>query len=172
MVGSDADQPAGMVTSTLVPPEGAVGDHHPSAVTARGAVDDSQTLRPALGSWEDQVVPLNDRPPRSRSPLRVGLGVVYVLLALAGSLLLAIFAVFAVSPTVCPDVGGSYLCRNGAGGLVTLGGIGVLLMLCIGLAIGVPVSRTATRAWLAFGGSALSAVLAAAVGIYAASTWS
>lgn len=109
---------------------------------------------------------------RRRSALGQGLAIAYVLASFAGSGLLFLLSIFAVSPTICPDVGGSYLCTSSGAGILTLLGIAVLLALFVGLAVGVALSRTLRRTRLFLAGSILSALLAIAVVSAAAASWS
>lgn len=119
----------------------------------------------------DQPPPPHPPAPQ-RSPARVALGVVYVLVALAGSGLLAVLSIFALSPTICPDEGGSYLCGDGSGGLLTFTGVGLLLLTCMGLAIVVPAARTTRGAMAGLAGSVVAGMGAFALVAWAASTWS
>jgi hypothetical protein len=106
-----------------------------------------------------------------RSPVQVVLGGLYALLTLplAGMLLFA--SVFAVSPTICPEVGGSYLCTSDWGGLVTLAAVGALLLGVIVLGIAVPFARTGASAGRRFAGSVACAVVAIGVIAVAGASW-
>jgi hypothetical protein len=106
-----------------------------------------------------------------RSTVLMVLGGLYALLSLplAGILLFA--GVFAVSPTVCPEVGGSYLCTSEAGGLVTLGVLAGLLIGIISFGIAVPFARTGASAGRRVAGSVACAAAAIGVIVVAASSW-
>jgi hypothetical protein len=115
--------------------------------------------------------PAGPRGGAGRSGLRVALGVLYAVATLPAAAFLAFAGVFALSPTECPDVGGSYLCTSTAGGLATLAAVGFLLLAFVGLGLAVPFAGTSGRAWRRVLASAACAAAALGVQLAALSTW-
>ncbi|MBW3639778.1 MAG: hypothetical protein KY451_08020 [Actinobacteria bacterium] len=92
------------------------------------------------------------------------------LLPLTGFLFL--ISAFAVSPTLCPETGGSYLCRYPSSTAWTLGGIALLLFLGIGLAVAGVAAADRRRSGMFVGASGVAVVGAYLAAMAAGSSWS
>ncbi len=79
---------------------------------------------------------------------------------------------FAVSPTSCPETGGSYLCRYPSASAWTLGGIALLLVLGIGLAVAGVAVADRRRSGMFVGASGVAVVGALLAAMAAGSSWS
>lgn len=92
------------------------------------------------------------------------------LLPVAGVVL--VVSGFLVSPTSCPETGGSYLCRYSSASAWTLGGIALVLVLGIGLAVAGVAAADRRRSGLFVAALAVAVVGALLVAMAAGSSWS
>jgi hypothetical protein len=92
------------------------------------------------------------------------------LLPVTGFLLL--ISGFAVSPTQCPETGGSYLCRYPSASAWTLGGIALVLLLGIGLAVAGAAVADRRRSGMFVGASGVAVVGVFLAAMAAGSSWS
>ena len=91
------------------------------------------------------------------------------LLPVAGFVLL--ISGFLVSPTSCPETGGSYLCRYPSASAWTLGGIAVVLVLGVGLAVAGVAAADRRRCGMFVAASGVVVVGAYLVAMAAGSSW-
>jgi len=97
---------------------------------------------------------------------------VWTLALLPVTAFLFLISVFSVSPTVCPETGGSYLCRYPSASAWTLGGIALVLILGIGLAVAGVAAADRRRSGIFVGASGMSVVGAYLLATAAGSSWS
>lgn len=115
---------------------------------------------------------MSPSPDAPRPPGRVRpLALVGALLLLPLSALVLLLAVFAVSPTTCPDAGGPVLCRHPALGSVVLAGVALALLLALALAFTSSLVHTTRTAVLCGVGALIALVVAGVVAVLAGSSW-
>lgn len=114
------------------------------------------------------LVEANEAP---RTSLRV-VGIVWLVALVPGGLVTLLISVFALSPTVCPDAGGSFLCTHPSASAVGIGVVGALLLGALLAAIGSVAAHTKPRQKRLLGLSVLLAVAAPVVAAVSAASWS
>lgn len=109
---------------------------------------------------------------RPTSTLHRTLAGVYALALLPVCSFLFLVGGFAASPTICPEVGGSYLCRQPLAQSWTARLIALLLVVSVGLALLALRGHNGRRSVAFLASSVLSVCTAVVVIVVAASSWS